>query len=740
VKDWLEVLRNPDWLVVGALSILGLLYLIRLSLDFIKSTILPRVYELRLQRRSILLPMAQQVLDASWTTAAFFRDGDPKLIDFRNGYIFPRPELTTLRGALHKGRFAHIQGPPSSGKTVIALNLAYEKTGDKRIALYFDRPALLTDDLFKFLSSPGSERYIDKQGAVFVVDDVHLDTVRASRLFSLVFAQYAKLSLVFVSRPLHANDVEIDSEGFFNFSRYMPVIDVRAETIIEPLANFFSHKRFNHAIAPPILKAFTEECGNDLLLLGRYLREWDGSSLVHLPEIRRKVFHTVQQDLESLRRFAPDAITVLLVVSMFYRYEVAVERTFLEHDIKVDISNLIKRGDLKEQNGFILLYHSSLAKLYTNVCRSLLMPEYAELSSRFSLLPSSLFSAYVRSRPRNVCEMIIGVRKTREILPSILRQTDLHNDLRSGLEKEQDARLLGWAMILIDAADHRQAWRVLESFKFNAACLDLVSTATPTEVALFLLNVAKLSLSKGAEYIRCVPESTMARCLESMPLKTAAATLSHIRRFSEPYSETVANLLDPGAICQQFLREDNLEDLRIGLHRIAWLLRDRVCIKVSETEDAFGEPMSKVAFYFGSVRVVRFLKGWRLAIPYGASPAAIEGYWLRMIRCRRPACSVTLDEGAALAFARRISIFPVGVRSVAGEFDQGDIVVIKNLAEVVVGVGVSNFSSLDLRRVRGKRSSEIFAIERTTPNKVMDNDLTLGGERFQRISAKVAIF
>ncbi len=87
------------------------------------------------------------------------------------------------------------------------------------------------------------------------------------------------------------------------------------------------------------LKSFLEECGNDLLLLGRYLREWTGSSAVHLPEIRRKVFQTVRGDLEKLRSLSPDAVTALFVVSVFYKFEVPIEpllsKLTREHGTKV---------------------------------------------------------------------------------------------------------------------------------------------------------------------------------------------------------------------------------------------------------------------------------------------------------------------------------------------------------------------------------------------------------------------
>jgi len=87
MKEWVDLLTKPSWVAFAALAILGALYLVRLALDFLKSTVLPGVYERRLQKRRIVLPLAEKVLDPATDTAIYFRDGDPKSVDFRNGCI-----------------------------------------------------------------------------------------------------------------------------------------------------------------------------------------------------------------------------------------------------------------------------------------------------------------------------------------------------------------------------------------------------------------------------------------------------------------------------------------------------------------------------------------------------------------------------------------------------------------------------------------------------------------------------
>lgn len=82
MKEWIDFLTKPSRAGIVALAIVGTLYLVRLALDFVKTSILPLAYERSLRKRKLIFPLAEKVLDASAQTAAYFRDGDPKFVDF----------------------------------------------------------------------------------------------------------------------------------------------------------------------------------------------------------------------------------------------------------------------------------------------------------------------------------------------------------------------------------------------------------------------------------------------------------------------------------------------------------------------------------------------------------------------------------------------------------------------------------------------------------------------------------
>ena len=72
-----------------------------------------------------------------------------------------------------------------------------------------------------------------------------------------------------------------------------------------------------------------------------------------------------------------------------------------------------------------------------------------------------------------------------------------------------------------------------------------------------------------------------------------------------------------------------------------------------------------------------------------------------------PKGSVLVDEGAEKALNDGNSLLPIGVRSVDGEFDRGDVIIIKNQFEEAIGIGISAFPSNEIFMIIGRQSDDI---------------------------------
>jgi glutamate 5-kinase len=71
---------------------------------------------------------------------------------------------------------------------------------------------------------------------------------------------------------------------------------------------------------------------------------------------------------------------------------------------------------------------------------------------------------------------------------------------------------------------------------------------------------------------------------------------------------------------------------------------------------------------------------------------------------------IKVDPGAEHALYNGGSLLPVGVIDIDGSFERGDAVRIVTPSGQEIGRGLTNYSSLDLARISGKRSDEIEKI------------------------------
>jgi glutamate 5-kinase len=75
-----------------------------------------------------------------------------------------------------------------------------------------------------------------------------------------------------------------------------------------------------------------------------------------------------------------------------------------------------------------------------------------------------------------------------------------------------------------------------------------------------------------------------------------------------------------------------------------------------------------------------------------------------------PSGAVIVDDGAAVALRRGTSLLPAGVVAVEGVFERGDAIVVRTRSGAEAGRGLSAYSSSDIRRIAGHKSSEIADI------------------------------
>ena len=76
----------------------------------------------------------------------------------------------------------------------------------------------------------------------------------------------------------------------------------------------------------------------------------------------------------------------------------------------------------------------------------------------------------------------------------------------------------------------------------------------------------------------------------------------------------------------------------------------------------------------------------------------------------RPGLGLTYVESGLGLLGGVWSLLPAGVISVTGQFDRGDLIEVENNAGVVIGHGLSSYSSDDAMLICGHKSNEIETV------------------------------
>lgn len=108
--------------------------------------------------------------------------------------------------------------------------------------------------------------------------------------------------------------------------------------------------------------------------------------------------------------------------------------------------------------------------------------------------------------------------------------------------------------------------------------------------------------------------------------------------------------------------------------------------------------------------IVRAAQGYEVGTLFLAGKNRINSrkYWLAYSAADKG--SVAIDAGAAKALKEGKSLLAVGIREVAGEFERGETLAIKDASGLALARGITNYSSAELALIKGRKSEEIEAV------------------------------
>jgi glutamate 5-kinase len=108
--------------------------------------------------------------------------------------------------------------------------------------------------------------------------------------------------------------------------------------------------------------------------------------------------------------------------------------------------------------------------------------------------------------------------------------------------------------------------------------------------------------------------------------------------------------------------------------------------------------------------ITRLAAGDQLGTCFHPAATALESRKRFILAGGHTSGLLLVDAGAASALQNGGSLLPVGVASVAGSFERGDTVRITDPAGRGVALGLANYASADVERIRGAKSEAICDI------------------------------
>ena len=105
--------------------------------------------------------------------------------------------------------------------------------------------------------------------------------------------------------------------------------------------------------------------------------------------------------------------------------------------------------------------------------------------------------------------------------------------------------------------------------------------------------------------------------------------------------------------------------------------------------------------------LTRLLAGEKLGTVFVPAPRKLDSRQRWIALTKRPAGTVTIDDGAVSAVTQKgKSLLAGGIVEVTGRFERGEVLMVRDAAGKEIARGLSNYSDAEIRLIQGKRSSQ----------------------------------
>ena len=542
----------------------------------------------------VKIPSIQSVLREGKTTNGKFFRKEPEWVDFDNGFVVERKEVDYIIDKLDEYNLQMVLGEPASGKSVILKNIGF-KLADNYDVYIVELKKHAIDDVKEFF---GEILKCDNRKVVFIVDDAHLCISECERLISNFRSSELKAKLIIGSRETE----EIKGKNPKECSEFekLSKTHIYPKEVTEKMIECFLRKK--HDLGDERIKRVSrnlKKYKNDLWYLSWALMAYktDKDSVDDV-EIYDKIRDNIR-DIRANKDEEPiNAEDVFLALSVFYRFEIPVEKYFLVDELGIDekiINQLVGLSEIVESENIgrsrmLSLNHSSIAKLYFKTYNA-----YPDLGRNVKKkirdknkddLEYCLFYKYLmNTNPTNVIDVVIGLgwdwideKRGIWLIKKLVADDEIQKSIESGIKKEEDIGKIGYCIRDIGNVNKEQASKIIRNMNIDDLSVKIEKEKGILNIGYFLRNIAYANKEAASKIIRNIDVDDLSVKIEKEGnIEEIGRAVSNIARASE---KTVLKLI--GTVREKIEKEKNIIQMGRCVNYIAWT-SEKAALKLIDT-------------------------------------------------------------------------------------------------------------------------------------------------------------
>ena len=459
-------------------------------------------------KEPVYIPTIQSVLRKEETSKGDFFKKEPEWVDFEQGFIVERREVNEIKKKLEKEKIQLVLGAPASGKSLVLKNVGFKLINEDKKVYLIELKKHPRDEIKLFFDYIPK---VDEESPIFIIEDAHLYISECEGLIRN-FKGRGKGKLIIGSREMIEGDPTQSSE-LERLSK--TAMKIRAEDVTEEIIKIFLKKLYS--LDEDKIRTVSgrfENFKKDLWYLSWALK-------AYRPDKDTVEEDTIYEKIKERIKIIK-AEDVFLPLSIFYRYEIPIERKFLKKKLGIKdevIDYLIEHYEIRETEeirkpAMLSLHHSSLADLYFGTYQNYpslgeeikekILNEIDEKYLEYCLFYQYLITADIGSSVD--VAIYLGVERDdkkggKTLLKNIIGETEIQKTIINGINKEVDIEKVGKCLTVIAEVSKEVAIKLVECTDISALSLKINKEEDIFKIALCVYEIFWVNKDSGLKLV-----------------------------------------------------------------------------------------------------------------------------------------------------------------------------------------------------------------------------------------------